>query len=489
MTRLLGVIVYNWPLKLAAIALATLLYAGLVVSQSSFELPTAVPINVVNQPADAFVLGNLPPVTRIRYVANGEVGVAPTPDSFRATIDLANVDPAAGSTYVKIDVTSVDPRFLVVGYEPQGINVQLDPFTSKDVPVQVNTGDIPPNLVVRPAELSRETVRVSGPDSVVKLVVAARADATIDQQGLTVDRDVPLIPVDILGNPKTSIRLEPATVHVTIPVFTNRQTKSLAVNPVVTGTPPTGYRIQTIAVTPTSVTIEGDAATGTIDIDVPLDLPASVRPVTAGNVHVTIRIVAETGTRTFSAGLVLSGRQPGLDYTIDSDAVSVVVGGPVADLARLDASQFTVTLDVSGLAAGSHAVAPSANLQAGLRLLSAARRPRPREAEPRCLACSAPTGSAASRTSISSPPSRTRSGAQRPTASSGRAICSSSGRTRVAPGTCSSRRSQRVQQASGPRSGSRAACRRRPSRSLPAPASSPRGSWSRRHTTRPTTTA
>ena len=37
-TRLLGIIVHNWPLKLAAIGLATLLYGGLVLSQSTATL-------------------------------------------------------------------------------------------------------------------------------------------------------------------------------------------------------------------------------------------------------------------------------------------------------------------------------------------------------------------------------------------------------------------------------------------------------------------
>ena len=97
MRRLVGLVVYNWPLKLAAIALAFLLYAGLVVSQSQFEFTTPVPIQPVNQPTDAVILGNLPPVTRIRYVVNGDVGAGPTADSFRATVDLSGVDPEAGS--------------------------------------------------------------------------------------------------------------------------------------------------------------------------------------------------------------------------------------------------------------------------------------------------------------------------------------------------------------------------------------------------------
>ena len=37
-TRVIGVILHNWPLKLAAVGLATLLYGGLVLSQSAREI-------------------------------------------------------------------------------------------------------------------------------------------------------------------------------------------------------------------------------------------------------------------------------------------------------------------------------------------------------------------------------------------------------------------------------------------------------------------
>ncbi len=388
MTRLLRAIVYNWPLKLAAIALATLLYAGLVVSQSTFELPTSIPIQTLNQPLDAVVLGNLPPVTRIRYVSSGDVGTGPTPDSFRATIDLTGVNPAAGSTYVKVDVESNDPRFLAVDWEPRGINVQLDPFKSYVVPVRVNTGQPPANLDIRPAELSQDTVTVSGPDSVVKFVVAAQADVLIDPAGLSVDRDVPLIPVDQVGNRLSPVRVEPTSVHVTIAVLSNSKQKVLAINPVVTGTPPSGYTVDSITVTPASVTVEGNAdqltalaradteaipigaATGTIEIDVKLALPTGVLPIGLKTAHVTIMLKAETGTRTFDAGLVLVGRQAGLDYRFSAGSVLVTVAGPIADLDRLDPSSFTVPLDVTGLGIGDHALAPAPNLQAGLRLLT-----------------------------------------------------------------------------------------------------------------------
>ena len=389
MTRILGAIVYNWPLKLAAIALATLLYAGLVVSQSTFEYPGPVQVTVINQPKDVVILGNLPTVTRIRYIANGDFATGPTPDSFRATIDLAGADPAAGSQYRTIDVVSNDPRFLPTDWEPRGINVQLDPLKQYEVPVTVNPGKPPANLDVRlPAQLSQRFVTVYGPDSIVKNVVAAQADVLIDPSGVPVDRDVPLIPVDQLGNRVSPVRVEPSTVHVTIAVFSNAQKKTLAVNPAVTGTPPNGYEVDTITVTPTTVVVEGNpdqlatmtradtasipigGATSQIDTDVELALPAGVLPIGPTTVHVTITLKAETGTRTFEAGLLPVGRQANLDYRFTTLTVFVVVAGPIADLDRLDPSSFTVPLDRTGLGPGVHQVTPEPNLQAGLGLLS-----------------------------------------------------------------------------------------------------------------------
>jgi len=81
--RAVRIIVHNWPLKVLAVILAFLLYSGLVVSQSTFEYPGSVRIEIVNQPTDAVVLGNLPPVTRIRYIVNGKIRAS----SLRAALE------------------------------------------------------------------------------------------------------------------------------------------------------------------------------------------------------------------------------------------------------------------------------------------------------------------------------------------------------------------------------------------------------------------
>ena len=71
--RAVRFVVHNWPLKLAAIALATLLYAGLVASQDSITFPGPVPVTAINKPPGTEVTNNLRDIDQIRYVAPADV--------------------------------------------------------------------------------------------------------------------------------------------------------------------------------------------------------------------------------------------------------------------------------------------------------------------------------------------------------------------------------------------------------------------------------
>jgi YbbR domain-containing protein len=87
-------------------------------------------------------------------------------------------------------------------------------------------------------------------------------------------------------------------------------------------------------------------------------------------VHVTVEIAPVTGSRTYEAGLVYAGRQQDLNYSLSTGSVHVTLGGPVADLDRIDPAKFTITIDVAGLGPGSHEVQPVPVVQAGLSVIS-----------------------------------------------------------------------------------------------------------------------
>jgi YbbR domain-containing protein len=388
--RVTRLLFHNWPLKLAAVLLATMLYAGFVVSQSVQEFTSGVQITPLNVPTTARLSDNPPEVTRIRYVAIGDASSRASADTFQATIDLANVDPEGGPTPVPIKVQSVDARFTVVDYEPRVITVTLDPLKVRNgIPVHVIQGPTPEGLDVRPSVITPGTVSIRGPASVVDRVTEVQATVVIEPSGLDVDRDVDLIPVDALGDRVTPVDVEPATAHVRIAVFSNLRSRPLPVTPVLSGAPAGGYRVEAIAVDPLLVSVEGEAdqilslseaatepiqisgATQDIVKDVALSLPEGVLPVGGSiTVRVTVTIRPIAATRSFDAAIVLVGRQTGLDYGLSTTHALATIGGPLADIDRIDAAAFTMRAEVGGLGPGTHIVRLEANLPVGLSLVT-----------------------------------------------------------------------------------------------------------------------
>ena len=389
MRRAVQFVVRNWPLKLAAIALATLLYSGLVLSQSAQVWPGSVPI-VPKLPTSAVLIGNLPPVTNIRYFAPADVAEHLTSSGFQATIDLSEANPQPENPYVtaKVDVRYTDPRVTILGYDPPLITVRLDPLVSKTVPIQVEHGAVPAGLELRDPILSATSAVVSGPEFVVRLVTDAQARVVIQPSGIDIDQTVDLVAVDASGEVQSPVDIQPSSVHVKIPVGSGLQTKQLPVNPIVTGTPANGFEIESVSVEPAIVTVEGDAdalaslsrldtqpvsisgAANDLTRTVVLDVPTGVDPLAQGQVILTVKLRPIAATRTFSVGIVLSGARDDRTYSLSTASVQVTVGGTVESLDALDPRTLAVVADVDGLGPGAHKVKPKISLPAGLNLVA-----------------------------------------------------------------------------------------------------------------------
>ena len=389
MRRILGRIVHNWPLKLAAVGLATLMYGGLALSQNTQTFPGVIPARYVNEPTNTVISPSTPPpVRQVRYFAPTDVSVATS--SFVATIDLSSIGTTTGVVSAPVSVTSPDSRVRVLGWEPTFVTIDVDRLISRaGVPVKVTHGPVPDGLTLGPTVVDPVTVTVSGAATIVDKVDAVRADVEIQSSGIDVDEEVELVPIDKLGNALSPLDVTPATAHVTIAVFSDRQTRTLPVNPVITGQPAAGFEIASVTVVPSVALVAGDAdqisqltrvdtapvsMTGVSDdetVRVSLALPTGVVAVGDDTVTVTIDIRPVTATRTFDAGLRLVGARSDLRYTLSTDRVLVTIGGSTADLDRLSASTLIVDLDVAGLAPGPHDVPVSANLPTGLTLVAA----------------------------------------------------------------------------------------------------------------------
>jgi YbbR domain-containing protein len=231
-------------------------------------------------------------------------------------------------------------------------------------------------------------VTVSGPASVIKLVTAAQARVVIQPSGIDVDQAVDLIAVDASGQVMTPVDIEPSSIRVQIRVGSQLESKTLPVHPVVIGTQAAGYEIDGIEVTPTVISVEGeaDALAALVTIDtapvsisgavedvartVALVLPDGVASLGPSAARVVVRLRPTTGTRAISAGVLLSNARVDRTYALSTDQVVVTVGGSVADLDALTGRTFAAIADVGDLEPGSHDVTLRVVLPSRLTLVA-----------------------------------------------------------------------------------------------------------------------
>ncbi|MDP8904777.1 MAG: CdaR family protein, partial [Chloroflexota bacterium] len=376
MRRLLNFLLRNWPLKLGAVLLASVLYSGLVLSQNVRTFNSPVQIEALRQPPNVALLTDLPPVTEIRYRAPLDVGLL-TPDSFSATVDLQRVraSPDGEGVEVPVNVVAVDRRVTVVDHSPRTVRVRLDPVETRTMLVDVILGAVPEGLRLGTIQVNPPTVDVRGASSRVAAIRAVVARVPIDASGINVDRQFDVVAIDEQGNQVTNVVLDPARVHVRVPVARELANRTLPVIAELTGDLPVGYRIGSVDVTPPTVAVSGEEAVVTqmdgahtepIDLTdrrrdfetlVPLALPAQVTASGSAQVRVAVTIIEESGTRSFQVGVAPAGARPDRLYVLGTPALDVVLGGLLSELDGVDASELLATVAVGDLEVGTHSVA------------------------------------------------------------------------------------------------------------------------------------
>ena len=388
MRRALSFLLRNWPLKLGAVLLATVLYSGLVLAQNVRTWTGEVPVDAIRPPSGATLISELEPIRVIRYRAPLDVGVL-GPDSFRATVDLSRVDAVAGGPPVPVPITliALDQRVQIVDFQPREEQVQLDPVTERDMPVSVVIGTVPDTVTTGPPQVDPQTVTLRGASSRVDSVSKVVARVPIDASALNVDRDVDLVAVDANGNQVPSIEIDPPRANVKIAVAQELASRTLPIAPQLVGAPATGYKVTAVSVDPLVTNVTGDASvvsslqsvqtgaidltgrTGDLEAQVGLALPAGVTA-SSDTVRVMITIDQETGTQTYGVGVTLADELLGYTYSVAPDHVNVTLGGPTLSLASVDPAQLVATANVSGVTGGQRTITLTFEPPQGLTLVS-----------------------------------------------------------------------------------------------------------------------
>jgi YbbR domain-containing protein len=388
----MGWLIRNWQLKIAAVAVATILYTGLVYS-GSFANDTVhgVPIRGVEQPSNAVNISRPFGTADVSY-RFGRDQSAPSVESFAATVDLSKYDMqrAGEPQSLPLRMSATVAGVEVLDWSPTQVQVTLDTLDTKPVPVAVDRGTVPDGLEISTPRATPEQVQVKGPSSRVSQVVRAVAYVSIDASGIGFGREVDLTPVDVNGQRVDLVQLTPNSARVDIDVNAIQSSKTIPIRPQIDGNAAAGTIIESIEVKPATVTLRGapddlagvtDVATEPISVDglsktqrydVKLVLPDGAMLASGeAAAEVTVTVAPATGSRTYLSGIRCRNVRAGDACLPRQGQVAITLSGPVAQLDAVNAADLTLVLDVSGLGAGSHDVqGVVTGLPAGLEVAS-----------------------------------------------------------------------------------------------------------------------
>lgn len=345
-------------------------------------LPFEMEVEAMDRPGDLALAKSLIKV-RVKVEVADDVWNTLSPADFKATVDLDGLQAGTYDLPVRVEPLTGRGDLRVTQVIPKTVEVDLRSLFSKSVPVSIKVeGGPAPGYEAGVPETNVETVLVTGTQD--KVTQVSQAVAMLDITGRTedVDQAVRLEARDVLDALVDSVFLEPSVVNVSVEITQKEFSAPLAIRPTVTGSPATGYDVISVSVDPAVATALGppsfiaeaaairtqpvdiSGATDDVVMTVSLDLPPDVSVSGGTSVTVTVKIEPAEGKRTLAVTAVAVGLNPDLSISGALPFVEVQLLGELPTLRALNPNDIAATINLSGLAAGTHAVKVSVSAPA-----------------------------------------------------------------------------------------------------------------------------
>ncbi|MBU1118327.1 hypothetical protein KKH43_00410 [Patescibacteria group bacterium] len=295
-----------------------------------------------------------------------------TDDTFSAYVDAKGLQ--AGEYTLPVKVVSEDPTVQVLETEPQEVRVVIDSVESEKRDIRPKGEGTPGEGYVQEEPSVTETsAMVSGAKRNVENVAEVIAPVAVDGAMSDVTQTVDLEAVDSEGNRVESVSISPKTVEVTVPVHKEEGVKTVGVKAKTKGSPPQGYWISDIKMSPSSVAIEGPeevlsnvgfVETQSIDVssfkgdvtqEVALDVPEDISLVGSDTVSVTVKVKSEEVARDIEKRPTFRNMPAGQHITsMTPENVVLVIEGPADVINTFDLKTMAVDVDLSGKKPGTY---------------------------------------------------------------------------------------------------------------------------------------
>lgn len=345
-----------------------------------------IPLRVEGLPPDVQIISSPPSTVSAIVQTTEDQSSTLTPNSFQAVASLQGLGP--GVHRVPIQVSSSIRQVLVLEPDPETVDMELAPIITRSMPINVNLDQqgFPAAYQVSGSAVTFPmTATVTGPEPLVDQINQVQALVSLDGVTSSVRERYGLEAVDQEGQPIPEIKLDPAEVQVNVPIRQRVDARTVSVRAIPNGTPPAGYWLSDLSVTPASVTLQGDSsqldqvgsyvdtlpvdisqAAGDLKTQVPLDLPAGVQAIDSEGrrietVDVEARIAARQGDLAVTRPVEILPTTSEITTTVSPAQVDLLLSGPLPTLNEIEANPelVRVTLEATDLGQGNTEVYPT----------------------------------------------------------------------------------------------------------------------------------
>lgn len=387
MSSLFKRLLKNLPTFLTAFLLAITIWIMAVNSNDPVDkqtFPQGIPVEVIGQDEELVITNEVPSQVTVSLSAPVSMWetLIDSPELVHAYIDLNGLQEGTHELEVHVEVDARPVKVETIA--PSEIEVVLEPLYSKYYEIQLVQPSQPAvGYEAGDPDMDETHATVSGPASRMEKVTEVRAILDVSQANQDIDRDITLAAYDDNGVIVEGVVIEPAQVHVSMPITQRGGYRNVTVKAIVTGQVASGYRLTNITVSPLTVTVysanpgvvndlPGYVETQPLNItgadediteSLPLNLPAGVSVVGESTIKISVTVSAIQGSITINNSTIeLIGLNPEYIVTISPETVDVILSGPLPTLDELNASDVRVILDLSELTPGTYQLKPRVEL-------------------------------------------------------------------------------------------------------------------------------
>ena len=346
--------------------------------------PQSIPLEVTGLDPSLVVVGSLPQAVNISLMAPISVWdeMGKQPGELRAIVDLSGKK--AGSYTVRVQPQVTFRPAQITSISLQSVDLVLEEQATSRLPITVLLrGEPATGYKAGTALLDVREAAISGPRSIIQRAVKAQVQVSISGLRQDVQTEQPIVVLDKDNRVLDGISVLPATINVNQPIIQLGGYRDIAVKVNLRGQQAGGYRINNISVFPPIVTVysqtpalvadmpgfvetepfnlNGESAD--INVSIPLVLPAGVEVIGEQTINVQVGISAIEGSLALK-GLPVEtvGLETGMAASFSPPTVDLIITGPLPILDSLKSGDIKIILDLTGLAAGMHKLAPSVQI-------------------------------------------------------------------------------------------------------------------------------